>query len=78
MTGEFHYSEIAGLLTAVAEFAEMRFGELRAEPVLADHVRHNITNFKVRNPLIYERTEQLAQLAAERFKDQTGNEIPLK
>jgi hypothetical protein len=51
VTGAFNYAKIANLLTAVAEFAEMRFNEPRSQEVRADHVRHNITNFKVRNPL---------------------------
>ncbi len=79
MTGEFHYAKIAGLLTVCAEFAETRFEEPEAQPVLEDHVRHNITNFKVRNPPIYERAEYLAQFAAKRDReDQAGNEIAPK
>jgi hypothetical protein len=79
ITGDFHYAKIAGLLTVAADFAETRFNEPRAQPILEDHVRHNIANFKLRNPPAYERADQLARLAAERYKeDQTGNEIAAK
>jgi hypothetical protein len=74
VTGDFHYDEIADLLTAVAEFGEVRLNEPPSEnPITADLIRHNVNSFRERNPRVYERTEIKARFVAARYEEQRSS-----